>query len=80
MIEAGRNPMKYFQKTIHIISFCVLVLLVYETSAHAYLDPGSGSYIFQLIIAGFLGIAFTVKMFWRRISAFLAGVFKKNKS
>jgi hypothetical protein len=39
-----------------------------------YIDPGSGSYLVQVIVAGVLGIAFffknivfAVKMFFRRI-------------
>ena len=33
----------------------------------AYLDPGSGSYLLQLLIAGILGGLFIVKMQWGRI-------------
>ncbi len=36
----------------------------------AYLDPGSGSYLLQLLIAGALGAAFAVKIFWGRIKGF----------
>ncbi len=37
-----------------------------------YLDPGSGSYLLQLLIAGALGTIFAVKMFWGRIKGFFA--------
>ena len=37
----------------------------------AYIDPGTGSYVLQLIIGGLLGVAVTVKAFWRRIWSFL---------
>jgi hypothetical protein len=37
----------------------------------AYIDPGSGSYFFQLLIGGLLGAAVAVKLWWRRIWAFL---------
>jgi hypothetical protein len=33
----------------------------------AYLDPGSGSFIFQLIIAGIAGSALAIRMYWSRI-------------
>ena len=33
----------------------------------AYLDPGTGSIIIQSIVAGMLGIAVAIKMFWQRI-------------
>lgn len=35
-----------------------------------YLDPGSGSYLVQVIIAGVLGVLFYFKNMWRRIRAF----------
>jgi hypothetical protein len=41
-----------------------------------YLDPGSGSFIIQMLLAGFLGIAVALKIYWKKIVAF----FKKNKS
>ena len=35
-----------------------------------YIDPGSGSYLIQVIIAAILGGAFWVKRFWRKIRSF----------
>ena len=40
-----------------------------------YVDPGSGSYIVQLIIAAVLGIGFYFKTGWNYIKSF----FRKNK-
>ncbi len=42
-----------------------------------YIDPGSGSYILQMIIAAVLGISFFFKNFWYNIKAFFTG--KKSK-
>lgn len=36
----------------------------------AYIDPGTGSYLIQLLLAGLLGIGVTMKFYWRRIVAF----------
>ncbi len=36
----------------------------------AYLDPGSGSFILQLLLATLLGGAFILKTYWRRITGF----------
>lgn len=41
----------------------------------AYLDPGTGSYFLQLIIAGLLGLLFVLKTYWRRIKVFLGRLF-----
>lgn len=47
-----------------------------ELSKLAYLDPGSGSYLLQLLLAGLLGAGFAVRMFWGRIKDF----FKRGDS
>jgi glycopeptide antibiotics resistance protein len=39
--------------------------------ALAYLDPGSGSLIIQLVIAGLLGLAVAGRLFWTNILVFL---------
>jgi hypothetical protein len=36
----------------------------------AYLDPGTGSYLLQLLLAGLLGAIFIVRAFWGRIKSF----------
>ncbi len=45
------------------------VLLADSRPAHAYLDPGTGSYALQVTIAGVFGALFSVKMFWSNIVA-----------
>jgi hypothetical protein len=37
-----------------------------------YIDPGSGSYLVQVIIAAILGGAFWIKKFWRKIKSFFS--------
>ena len=38
-----------------------------------YIDPGSGSYLIQVIVAALLGAAFWIKMSWQRVKAFFMG-------
>jgi len=45
----------------------------------AYLDPGTGSYIFQFIIAGLLGLVFGVKTFWRKSVTMISSLFTKGQ-
>lgn len=33
----------------------------------AYIDPGSGSMVLQMVVAALLGAAVTVKLQWRRL-------------
>ena len=37
----------------------------------AYLDPGSGSFVVQALIAMFAGIIVTSRMYWSKIKSFL---------
>jgi hypothetical protein len=43
-----------------------------------YLDPGSGSFIFQMIIATLLGAAFVIKVYWKRIIGFFQRIFSRH--
>jgi hypothetical protein len=44
----------------------------------AYLDPGTGSFILQMLIASLIGIFFFFKNFWRKVRLFITGLFQKE--
>ena len=46
----------------------------------AYLDPGSGSFLLQLLLAGILGGAFIVRSQWTRIKGFFRRRFGRGPS
>ena len=47
----------------------------------AYIDPGTGSYLFQLLIAGLVGAAFVIRTYRRKMSDFFSSLFSlKRKS
>ncbi|MBI4728331.1 MAG: hypothetical protein HY775_02330 [Acidobacteria bacterium] len=47
--------------------------------AHAYVDPGTGSYMIQVVAGLIGGLLLTVGAFWRRIFAFLRGGRRKSE-
>jgi hypothetical protein len=49
----------------------LLVGFILSGPAFAYLDPGAGSFMLQMLIASILGAAFTLKMYWLKIKFFL---------
>jgi hypothetical protein len=57
-----------------------LLLLVLPSIANAYLDPGTGSYVLQLLIGGLLGGLFALGVFWRRVGAFFKRLFRRGSS
>ncbi len=44
----------------------------------AYLDPGSGSYFIQLILASLMGALFLLGVYRRKVTGFFRNLFKKN--
>ena len=61
----------------------ILVLIInifFISSAYAYLDPGTGSYILQLVVGLFFGFLFLLKTFWLKIKLFFTNLFKRRKN
>ena len=54
------------------VSLWVSVLCAFLVQpVYAYLDPGSGSFLLQVLLASLLGALFLIKQFWSRIWASL---------
>jgi hypothetical protein len=52
--------------------FCVVVLalwLVLEVPVEAYLDPGSGSMLLQILLGGFAAVGVIAKLYWNRVTS-----------
>ena len=68
--------MKIFNDKIFGIAAALYILFfVLPNEAYAYLDPGTGSMVIQVIIATFAAIACTFKIWYSKIK----GIFTKNK-
>ena len=59
---------------IVLLLSCIFSGLFLPT-ASAYVDPGSGSFIFQALIGGLLAAGVALKVFWKRI----ASVFSRKR-
>ncbi|HXE79791.1 MAG TPA: hypothetical protein VNK41_03510 [Vicinamibacterales bacterium] len=51
-----------------LVCWCMLFA---ERPAEAYLDPGSGSMLLQVILGGVAGVAVIAKLYWGRLLALL---------
>jgi hypothetical protein len=49
----------------------LVVALQWLRSAAGYVDPGSGSFVFQALIGGLLALAVATRAFWGRITSFV---------
>jgi hypothetical protein len=58
-------------RDIIVASFMLVsVVLLSPGVSHAYIDPGTTSYVLQIIIAFFVGVIIAIKSFWLQIKAF----------
>ena len=55
----------------------VFLLPLTSQDVHAYIDPGTGSLIIQVLIASFVGGLFLLKVFWGKVKAFFKNLFSK---
>ena len=55
-----------------LILLTALLFLASPLSASAYIDPGTGSFVIQVVLAAILGSAFYIKLSWRRIKKFFS--------
>jgi hypothetical protein len=51
----------------------LIAALLAPATAHAYVDPGTGSMVLQGVIAAVLGLGLTLKLYWRKIRKRLTG-------
>jgi hypothetical protein len=69
----------HIQMFVVMVSSALAALASFLRGPNAYLDPGSGSYLLQLLIAGILGSLFVVRASWDRIKSFFGNMFSRNK-
>ncbi|UCG44528.1 MAG: hypothetical protein JSU73_09495 [candidate division WOR-3 bacterium] len=72
--------MKGFLESRGRLALAVTVLAATSRQALAYLDPGTGSYILQMVLAAVLGGLVALGVFWRRVVLFLKRVLGRNET
>jgi hypothetical protein len=48
-----------------------IALFASATPAFAYIDPGSGGMMMQLLLGGVAGVAVLVRLYWQRFTTFI---------
>lgn len=66
---------------IHIVtSVAASVFSAPLESGNAYLDPGSGSFLLQILLAALLGGLFVLRSYWGKVKSFFANLFSKEEN
>ena len=56
----------------------IVLLLLLVTDAEAYLDPGTGSMLLQVILGGVAAVGVAFKLYWHRLKVALSGRKKEH--
>jgi len=64
---------------IGTLGLLAVFMIAFQPQAHAYLDPGSGSFFIQMVLAGLLGASFMLKNFWKKVKEFITKIFSGGK-
>ena len=59
--------------------FITVLLVLMFTDAMAYLDPGTGSMLLQVILGGIAAVGVAIKLYWHKLRAAF-GMAKKEET
>ena len=59
-------------------AFFLGIYLLSASNAFSYIDPGSGSYVLQILIASVLGILTLMKIYWSKLKTFFVSFLVKK--
>ena len=59
--------MKMTKPIRHCCLLLLLVTIVFSSDVHAYLDPGTGSMVFQAVVAALAAAAYALRSYWGRV-------------
>jgi quinol-cytochrome oxidoreductase complex cytochrome b subunit len=66
-------------RKLFVPALAIFIVLFYSAGLLGYIDPGTGSYIFQVAVTLAAGAVFAVKVFWKNITGFFSGISGKKK-
>lgn len=67
-------PTRLGARIVLLLLGCLLV----PGASQAYLDPGSGSYVLQILVASLVAGLFAIKLFWLRLTGFFGKLFGRR--
>lgn len=71
--------MEWFKRLPIIFAMLALFYLLFPQRAYAYIDPGTGSIIIQVLIGVLVGGLVAAKIFWNRISTSVKSLFCRGR-
>jgi hypothetical protein len=77
MKETSR--VKGTKKYVRIIFVIGVATLWFNSPAYAYINPGIGSILLQMLLGGLVGLAIVLKLYWAQVKKVFQNPFSKNR-
>jgi hypothetical protein len=85
IIKQLKMPMS--QVILAELLICIVTVAVVHASAgarwvgsvRAYIDPGTGSFIIQVLVSSLAGVVYLIKMSWRNIKGYFLKLLRKKR-
>ena len=72
--EKQMKSLQFLPLTAAILAFHSLLF----SDAYAYIDPGSGSLIIQMLIGAIVGVGITLKLYWYKLKEAISTKLSRN--
>ena len=77
MRETSR--LKGTTKYARVIFVIGVATLWFNSPAYAYINPGIGSILLQMLLGGLVGLAIVLKLYWAQVKKVFQNPFSKNR-
>jgi hypothetical protein len=74
----GALPMRTIRFSLKLLLISGMLVMSFPKNADAYLDPGYGSYLFQVLLGLFLTATVSIGMAWSKTVGFLKNLFRRG--
>jgi hypothetical protein len=64
---------------LFLASLLLVFMIIAPSPAFAYLDPGTGSYVLQILLAALVGTVYAVKTYWGKIRSVITRILHKKE-
>ncbi|MBA4717685.1 MAG: hypothetical protein HRO68_00660 [Nitrosopumilus sp.] len=72
------NLKKFTGIVFPLFTLALIFRGLFISDAYAYLDPGTGSLVIQIVIGALVGAGIAVKVFWIKLKYKFSSIFKKG--
>lgn len=71
--------MRRLRHVVITLTIVISLWVIFPRTVYAYIDPGMGSIIIQVIIGALVGGLVTISRFWRKVKTFFGNLFTRGR-